>query len=359
MTLSAEQHQELAKFPPALKALIEAELAAGNTILQIVGGFPAPPAGACVKLARKVSTRPRGSGDGLDFYERNYPGYSGEFTDAKRHFFVLEPPLPPPPPPDMDALRAQREARQRAADAALIARGDRESKRLRAQRRPIRQVITSLPPAPPSPLLPLVERFRQSMEINYERWHDGTGYDLELLRSATDAERAQIEQLLLSGGIQDWRDVEALAALDSPRATEALRGVFRRGDDRLNVALLSHAPKLFTDRERTDALVSALRNTGFYGGLTQALLLVEDWHPAPVIEALLRGVLERDGATAGSFVALLLFLHGQATSAYDMEQRPFCLKFQDGDRRALFGELCDRIGVDRTTQRRLLAMSHG
>jgi hypothetical protein len=105
MNLTPEHQKELAQFPAALKALVEAELAAGNTIVEIGGGHPAPPVGACVKLANKVSTRARDSGDGLDFYERNSSSYSGEFTDAKRFFFVLEPPNPPPPYPDMDAIR--------------------------------------------------------------------------------------------------------------------------------------------------------------------------------------------------------------------------------------------------------------
>ena len=105
MTLTPEQQRELAQFPPVLKALVESELAAGNSIVEIGSGHPAPPVGACVKLANKVTTRPRDSGDGLDFYERNGSRYSGEFTDDKRFFFVLEPPNPPPPEPDMDAIR--------------------------------------------------------------------------------------------------------------------------------------------------------------------------------------------------------------------------------------------------------------
>ena len=44
----------------------------------------------------------------------------------------------------------------------------------------------------------LVERFRESMEMNLERWRDGTGYDLEALAAATPGERAQIETLLLA-----------------------------------------------------------------------------------------------------------------------------------------------------------------
>ncbi len=105
MNLTAEQQKELAKFPPPLRALIEAELAAGNDIVEIGHSFPAPPAGAYFKLAQKVSTRPRASSGDLSFYERNSSIYSGEFTDAKRFYFVIEPPNPPPPEPDMNAIR--------------------------------------------------------------------------------------------------------------------------------------------------------------------------------------------------------------------------------------------------------------
>jgi hypothetical protein len=92
--------------PPASRALLDAELAAGNEIVEIGHSFPAPPAGAYVKLARPVSTRPRRSGDGLEFYERNSSLSSGEFADAQRFFFILEPPHPPATQPDMDAIRA-------------------------------------------------------------------------------------------------------------------------------------------------------------------------------------------------------------------------------------------------------------
>lgn len=105
-SLTADQQRELSPFPPVLRALLAAEFAAGNTIVEIGHSFPAPPAGAYVKLANRVSTRARESGDGVDFYERNGSSYSGEFTDTKRFYFVLEPPNPPPPEPDMDAIRA-------------------------------------------------------------------------------------------------------------------------------------------------------------------------------------------------------------------------------------------------------------
>jgi hypothetical protein len=105
MSLTPEQKIELAQFPPELRALIELELAAGNSIVEVGHSFPAPPAGAYFKLANKVTTRPRVSGSGLQFYERNSSVYSGEFTDAERFHFVIEPPNPLPSEPDMDAIR--------------------------------------------------------------------------------------------------------------------------------------------------------------------------------------------------------------------------------------------------------------
>jgi hypothetical protein len=136
MNLTTEQQKELAQFPAVLRILVEAELAAGNSIIEVGHSFPAPPAGAYFKLANKISTRTRVSGNGIDFYERNSSIYSGEFTDAKRFYFILEPPNPPPPEPDMDAIRKSYEpkpdslaqlAQRTAGSSVEIALGDSSS----------------------------------------------------------------------------------------------------------------------------------------------------------------------------------------------------------------------------------------
>ena len=87
---------EIAAFPASLRKLIEAELQAGNKIAELSSTFPAPPAGAYVKLENPVIIRLRKPARGVDFSDRNSSSYSGEFTDAKRFYFVLEPPHPPP-----------------------------------------------------------------------------------------------------------------------------------------------------------------------------------------------------------------------------------------------------------------------
>jgi hypothetical protein len=105
MTIPDPFRQQIAEFPAPLRALVEAELEAGNSIVAIENGFPAAPCGASVKLAKAVNDERRRSTAEVSFYARNNPSYAGEFTTAQRHFFVLEPPLPPEPPPDMDAIR--------------------------------------------------------------------------------------------------------------------------------------------------------------------------------------------------------------------------------------------------------------
>src|SRR5262245_28709880 len=86
MNLPEKFRTDVEAFPPALRALLDAELAAGNEIAEIGHTFPAPPVGAYVKLARPVTTRPRQSGSGLDFFDRNGSSYSGEFTNENRLF---------------------------------------------------------------------------------------------------------------------------------------------------------------------------------------------------------------------------------------------------------------------------------
>ncbi|MBK6780082.1 MAG: hypothetical protein KA180_13445 [Gemmatimonadales bacterium] len=98
----------LAAFPPALRRLVEAELAAGNGIAHAGGGFPAPPAGAQIMLTAHLRTD-RSALSGLAVRERNSSLNHLEITDESGFYWVLTPPLPPPEPPDMDAIRRQHE----------------------------------------------------------------------------------------------------------------------------------------------------------------------------------------------------------------------------------------------------------
>lgn len=323
---------DFAAFPAVLRELVLAELAAGNAIAELSGGYPAAPCGACIRLARPVHPSRRRKTATLDFYARNTSSHAGEFTDAQRHFFVLEPPLPPEPPPDMDAIRA----RLAASVPAPIA--------------PRPATSRAATPAAPSTAHPgsLLARFEASMHIDYVKWHDGIGYDLSLIPQASPAERQAIEAMLLARDCRDWRDVEALAALGGYSARLALRRALQSDDDAIRMAVLSYAPGLASDDERCACLLRALEQASFGSGLSEALREVETTHPPAVIDALLRGLLAREGDVACHFAAMLYFLHDHASSPFDWSHRPFFLRFNTPDpvaRAAAGRELCATLGI--------------
>lgn len=347
MNIAPEHAQELARFPAILRDLVEAEVAAGNEIAELGHSFPAAPCGAYVKLTRPVSTRARERTPELDFYDRNSSSYAGEFTDSKRHFFVLEPPHPPEPEPDMNAIRQEREARYAAANAAAL------------QPPPLPPRTPEQAPATaPEPvswwkslfgtLTSRVERFKSSMAIDYEKWHDGAGYDLSQIAGASHQELQAMEALLIPRKTNDWRDVEALAALRTPSADQALREAFATGNSEIRMAVEDYAPHLISEQERTRSLIRAIEESEIYGGLTQTLRQVRRCHPPEVIRALVRGLTRRDGGTATHLAGMLFFLHGKSREPFDWQHREVFLRFNTPDpeaREKAARELCDRLGL--------------
>ena len=212
----------VAALPAALRALVESELATGNEIAEIIHSFPAPPVGLCVRMAHGLSAQPAAAAQGLR--PCRFPNWDGSFgfADEPGHFFVLGPPVPVPDPPSMDEIRAARgtQAGRWAPSSPL-----------------------SVSATDDSPL----RRFERSMVIDYEKWHDGIGYDIEAITAASPSERQAIEVLLLEHGLHDWRDVEALAHLNSPEARELLRKAKRTASHDLGMAIMNHAPDLLSD----------------------------------------------------------------------------------------------------------------
>ena len=192
----------------------------------------------------------------------------------------------------------------------------------------------------------LVDRFSESLAMNLDRWRDGEGYALGLLDEATDTERAAIESLILSRAVRDWRDVEALAVIGTEDAGRKLREAFAVGDTGLRLAIVMHAADHLTDEEACGVLVPILKEKGIHDGLTGALLVIESFHPAPVIEALFDAARDREGAAAAECAAMLLYLHGLASSPHGLEDRPFLLRFhEDSERAAAYQELRARIAA--------------
>ena len=320
---------ELADLPSAMRALLAAELTAGNRIVEIDRGFPAPPVGLCVILEKPVGTRPADADDGLRYREwPNWKGYNG-YTDARGFFFVLNPPHAPPPDPVMRWDEHGAAVGPRAAAQAGAAAPDA--------------------PAPDATEADsLLRRFAQSLVIDYEKWHDGIGYDLDALAAMDRDQHTAVEGMLLARGVGDWRDVEALAWLDTTACRMALRRALEEGGAEIRLAVARHAPDLVAPEVRAASLVSALATVTAFGGLTQALDEATDFHPPEVMAALWRGVSEREGQVAVHYAALLAYLHGKAEAPFDFAQRPFFLSFNTedrGERAAAVAALRRRLGI--------------
>lgn len=335
---------DVAAMPAALRLLLGAELDAGNSIVEVGHSFPAPPAGAYFKLAQRVSTRPRASGDGLTFYERNTLQYLGEFTDDQRFFWILEPPEADDSYPDMDAIR------QALAPKPFVESPDAspnpESTGEHSFLERIMDHVANLGGVGPASDSPY-GKFIASMNIDYERWKDGIGYDMDALVAMSPVERQSAEARVTPP--KDWRDIEALAVIDSPNAREVLRSVLENGAEELSMSVLRYAPELATDEMRTRAMIRVMPTVAPFNGLTALLDEVDEFHPPAIEDALFAALLSGSAESAYHFAATLATLRGVIESRYDWSMRPLFLRFSTSDReerRAALLALCEAIGED-------------
>ncbi len=351
MCILDDNLDEFWNFPESLRKLVEDELKSGNQVIEFGHGFPAAPCGAYIKLASEVSTRKHEATADLYFYDSDSSNYSGEFTDRNRHFFVLEPPHPPKQEPDMQAIREAIDAEYATNDALQTRefhRANENEDRMRSPGHVLHSDEESGGKTPAS----IVQRFVQSMEMNYDKWREGEGYDLTLIQKDDERSLECIEKIVIQHSPRDWRDIEALAMIDSPKARAAIMDAFLNADTKTRMAIHSYAPELLTVQLCTDSIIQALRESTIYYGLSETLNEIEEFHPPTVIKELVLGLMSRDGATACHFAAMLYYLNGKASSAFDWKHRPFFLRFNTDDlseREVVVRELCEVIGVDPTT----------
>lgn len=315
---------------PLLRVLLDAELASGNRIRRVEPGDPAPSDGVCVMLAKPVSTRARATGDGLTFWLESSAEYKASFTDHAARDFILEAPLESDGAyPDMDEIREElgrASAISLAPTAGTIPRAATDTTNFST-----------------------VDRFRAGMTVDYEMWHDGVGYELDLLMKATDADKAIILGLLVPP--KGWRDVEALAALDNADARVALHLTLQSGNAEVRAAVLRYAPAIAGAVERTETMLRALSHGQFFDDLTSVLDQVKEYHPPEIVNALFRGLLARPGDIATNYAGMLAFIYGKADSTFDWDLRPLFLKFNTDDgaeRTQVLASFCAWLELDLT-----------
>jgi hypothetical protein len=184
------------------------------------------------------------------------------------------------------------------------------------------------------------------MQVDYEKWHDGVGYDLSAIDRMTVGEKKIAIRTLLERRPTTWRDLEAMNHFNTDETRRALNLALKDPAIDVRIAAARYAEN---EQDRESVLIDALEHADLYGGLTQALDQVEQFHPPGIVDSLFRCTLNRDGEIAVHFAAMLMFLHGKSSSSFDWDNRPFFLRFHTSNRPehvAVFRDLCEIVAAD-------------
>lgn len=188
-------------------------------------------------------------------------------------------------------------------------------------------------------------RFMHSLELDYERWHDGDGYDLEALASIDESERGDVVWELARRDAT-WREIEALETIDIPPARMAIKRALQDSDSidtRLAAAeALHNLGKL--DEPLDTVLAREIGKLDEIGdGCTRALLMAEE-HPTDAVKRALLEASHRRTESAIHCAGVLCYLTGAGTEPFDWNLRPLFLRLgpeePEPDRSAAFHELC-------------------
>lgn len=168
-------------------------------------------------------------------------------------------------------------------------------------------------------------RFIRSMEINYEKWHDGVGYDLEALGQMTDDERKSIAARLQNR--RDWRDVEALAAIGDEPSVKAVEAAVLEAepDARMKALRKLHDQGKITDEFLEQRLLEELKVVEPYGGMTGCFFLLDEVNTPRIRCRVLWCVIHR-GDAAVNMAGKLYHLSGKTDEEFDWSQRPLFLR---------------------------------
>jgi hypothetical protein len=194
------------------------------------------------------------------------------------------------------------------------------------------------------------QQFLKSLAIGYNEWHEGIGFDLDAIAALKGEERGEAEEMLLdrmkSGG--GWREIEALATLDTESARLAIRGALRSSNMETRLRAAEQLVEMGEDVSLEQYIIQALRHGDLYEGASRAIDLAEE-NPTPAIrKALLELTLTGEREIRIHAAALSLYLAGKAEEPFDWNHRPFFLRFGEDDvneRQNAYAELCQRIAA--------------
>jgi hypothetical protein len=176
-----------------------------------------------------------------------------------------------------------------------------------------------------------LDRFNASMAQDYSKWQAGVGYDLETLQAMSQVELEEVESRLIERLRRDgdWRDVEALVALNTDAAKAAVLAARKHQITNVRNYAVRSGPVRDAD------VVRAIESAKSMDGLDASLRMAENCNTAVVRRALLDRARSGDSTVRVHMVAMLYFLMGRTKEAFDWKHRPYFLKFGVDDNPAL------------------------
>ena len=192
------------------------------------------------------------------------------------------------------------------------------------------------------------DRFMESMKIDFYKWHDGIGYDLDALNELDNRELQEIESLLISRKDSDWRDVEGLAALNTPFSIQALRDTLSSPNRECRLMAARFLKDMNIEDHIEEVVVRTLPETTIGDGMSYALMLAKLYPTENIRREVLRCALIGKDDIRVHCAAMALFLYGVSKSEFDTDFKVI-YEFHEKDMEArgrIFERLCAMVGVN-------------
>jgi hypothetical protein len=191
----------------------------------------------------------------------------------------------------------------------------------------------SLPPRNPTAAY---VRFKQSMVLDYDKWKDGAPYDIPALSQVTEEERDLLTDEICERSSLDWRDVEALRALATPKATKRVGKAAEKQTDGAGIeAFMDDIESQGWTDEIETRFIEKLERAASMTGALDRLYEIAEAHPTDAVrKQLLRNArISSDETVRYSMGAFLLYLAGHVDSHYvfDTDHRPHLLNLNSDD----------------------------
>ena len=193
-----------------------------------------------------------------------------------------------------------------------------------------------------------LKRFQDSLNLSYDKWHDGEGYDLEALQQLEGSERAIAENSLLSRNASDWRDIEALDVLGTEKALEEMHRALssRRIEVRIEAAERLRKRGIIEVEDMENVIMQSLDEVTLFNGMNRVLRLVEQYPSKNIRKKIRWCAVNVNDDIRVLAAAMYHFLSGCTETSFDWEYRPLYLRFGKSgkpDRESALQELDELI----------------